>query len=132
MGNEPFKVKYPNIFRLSLLHKKPVSDFLANPNHSEPSWILHLRRGVSDREVGELADLVSTLEKVRVCRVLEYTWVWEIEPSGLFTSKSLFQSLIDKPISIPTKFHHFIWKISIPIKVRVFGWLLLTLKKLNT
>ena len=72
-GNEPFKVKYPNIFKLSLLHKKLVSDFLVNPNHPEPSWIFHLRRGVSDGEVGELADLVSTLERVRVCGVLEDT-----------------------------------------------------------
>ena len=129
--NEPFKVKYPNIFRLSLLHKKPASDFLTNPSNPEPSWNLHLRKGVSEREMVELADLVSTLERIRVCGVLEDTWVWEKELSGLFTCNSLFKTLIDKPTFISSKFYHFTWKLSIPIKVRVFGWLL-TLKKLNT
>ena len=79
----------------------------------------------------ELVELVSTLERIRVCGILEDTWVWEKELFGLFTCNSLFKTLIDKPIFIPSKIYHFIWKLSIPIKVRVFGWLL-TLKKLNT
>ena len=57
--------------------------------------------------------------------------MWEKEGSGFFTCKSLFKYLIDKPTNAPFKFHQFIWKISIPNKVRVFS-LLLVLKKLNT
>ena len=57
--------------------------------------------------------------------------MWELEGSGIFTTKSLFKSLIDKPFFNHYNFYHFIWKTSIPNKVRVFGWLL-TLKKLNT
>ena len=79
----------------------------------------------------ELADLLSALERVRVCGVLEDKWVWEKKGLGLFTSKSLFRSLIDMPNYSPFNFYHFIWKISIPNKVKVFGWLLI-LKKLNT
>ena len=82
-------------------------------------------------EVVELAKLLSTLERVKVCGVSEDKWVWEKEGSGLFTCKSLFKHSIDKPIYAPLKFHHFIWKISIPNKVGVFSWLLI-LKKLNT
>ena len=130
-GSEPFKIKYPNIFRLSLLHNKLISDFLTGSLNPEPSWNLHLRRGVSEREMAEQSILLSSLEKVRVRRVLENRWVWEKENSGLFTCKSLFLSLIDKPSYNPTKFYHFIWKILIPNKVKVFNWLLI-LKKLNT
>ena len=79
----------------------------------------------------ELAELLSTLERVRVCGVSEDKWLWEKEGSGLFTCKSLFKHLIDKPFYTPLKFHNFIWKISIPNKVKVFSWLLI-LKKLNT
>ena len=68
---EPFKDKYPNHFRLSLLHNRPVIDFLDNPINLEPSWNLHLRRSVSEREVAELAGLLSTLERVRACGVLD-------------------------------------------------------------
>ena len=57
----PFKVKNPSLFRLSLLHNKPVSEFLANPNNSKPSWNFHLRRNVSEREISELSQLLSTL-----------------------------------------------------------------------
>ena len=52
---EPFKDKYPNLFRLSLLHNKPISDFLVNTTNSDSSWNLHFRRHVSEREFGELA-----------------------------------------------------------------------------
>ena len=83
------------------------------------------------RELPEVAGLLSPLERVRVCVALEDKWVWEKEGSGIFTSKSLFKILIEKLNYNPYNFYHFIWKILIPNKVRVFGWLL-TLKKLNT
>ena len=86
---------------------------------------------MSEREVVELTELLFILERVRVYGVMEDKWVWEKESSGLFTTKSLFKHLIDKPTFIPLKFHNFIWKISIPNKVRVFSWLTV-LKKLNT
>ena len=75
--------------------------------------------------------LLSTLERVRVCRVSIDKWVWEKEGSGVFTCRSLFQTLIDKPTYTTLNLYHFTWKISIPSKVRVFCWLLI-LKKLNT
>ena len=125
------KAKFLNLFRLSILHNKLVSNFLHNSFNSEPSWNLHLRRNVSEREVVELAELLSTLERVRVCGLPEDKWVREKEGSRLFTCKSLFKHLIDKPTYTPLKLHHCIWKISIPNKVRDFNWLLI-LKKLNT
>ena len=32
-----FKFKFPNLFRLSTLHNKPISDFLDNPFNPQPS-----------------------------------------------------------------------------------------------
>ena len=128
---ESFKVKYPNLFRLSFLQNKPVSDFYTTIANSVPSWNLHFRRRVSERELLEIAGLLSDLERVRMCAALEDNWEWEKEGSGIFTTKSLFKALIDKPIFNPYIFYHFIWKTLIPNKIRVFGWLL-TLKKLNT
>ena len=66
---DSFTDKYPNLFRLPLSHNRPVPNFLDNPFNIEPSWNLHLRRRVSEREMEELAGLLSTLERVRVCRV---------------------------------------------------------------
>ena len=128
---ESLKAKYPNLFRLSLLHNKPISDFFVNTINPESSWNLHLRRSVSERELVELADLLSTLERVRVYGAIQDKWMWDREGLGLFTCKSLFKSLIDMPNYTPFNFYHFIWKISISNKVRDFGWLLI-LKKLNT
>ena len=118
-GSQPFRIKFPNIFRLSLLRNKSVSNFITTTFNLEPSWNLHLRRCVSDQEMAELSELVSSLERVRVCEVLEDRWVWEEETLGMLTCKSLFLSLIDKPTFNPTKFYHFIWKILVPNKVRV-------------
>ena len=77
----PFKVKYPSLFTLSFLQNKPISEFLANPVNPESSWNLHLRRSVSEREMVELVQLLSTLERVRLCGILEDKWVWEKEGS---------------------------------------------------
>ena len=51
--------------------KKPVSNFVSNISNSVPSWNLHLRRRVSERELPEVAALFSTLERVRVCGPLK-------------------------------------------------------------
>ena len=120
--SESFKVKYPNLFRLSFLHNKPVSAFFSNTTNPVPSWNLHFRRRVSERELPEVACLLSILERVRVCAALENKWVWEKESFRLFTSKSLFKNLIDKPTYNPHNFCNFIWKILIPNKVKSF-WL---------
>ena len=103
----------------------------ANITNPVSSWNLHPRRRVSERELSKVAALLSTLERIKVCVPLENKWVWDKEGFGIFTSKSLFKTLIDKPFFNHYNFYHFIWKTPIPNKVRVFGWLL-TLKKLNT
>ena len=63
---------------------------------------------MSERELVELAELLSTLERVKVYGVSEDKWVWEKEGSGLFTCKSLFKHLIDKSSYSPLKCHNFI------------------------
>ena len=75
MERKQLKAKFPNLFRLSTLHNKPISDFLDNSFNSELSWNLHLKRNMSEREVVELEELLSTLERVRVCGVLEDRWM---------------------------------------------------------
>ena len=70
-GNESFKIKYPNLFRLSLLHNKHVSNFLIKNINQEPSWNFHFRRSMSERELEELSNLRSPLERVRVCGAMK-------------------------------------------------------------
>ena len=130
VDREPFKDKYPNLFRLSLLHNKPISAFLVNAINPESSWNFHFRISVSDRELEELADLLSTLERASVCGALQDKWVWRGKVQD-FSLANRFSKLTDLPNYTPFNFHHFIWTISIPNKVTVFGWLLI-LKKLNT
>ena len=66
-----------------------------------------------------------------MCRVLEDKWVWINKVQDFSLANHSFKSLLDKPSYNPFKFHHFIWIVPIPNKIRVFGWLLI-LKKLNT
>ena len=73
----PLKVKYPSLFRLCLLHNKPVSEFLAIQDDAEPSWDLHLRRNVTKRRCRSYPGCYPTW------RGLGYAALWRINGCGI-------------------------------------------------
>ncbi|EXB36980.1 hypothetical protein L484_018358 [Morus notabilis] len=127
-GEESLAASFSNLFRLSNLHNQAISSFYSIGNDATISWNFHFRRNPSERELGEVVGLLSCLEGVRVCVALEDRWVWDLEGSGIFSCKSLFNSLVDNQSFPPFPFYYFVWKISVPTKILGFWLVTFTLE----
>ena len=88
------------------------------------NWILHFLRELLDREIDQLIQLLQILESIRVSSAIEDKRVWIVDSSSVFSCKSAFIWLI-KDDSLPVNLQaKIIWKLTIPIKIKVFCWLL--------
>ena len=127
MGENSLEALFPSLFRLSSLKSRPISEFY---NHSSltlggnTSWNLHFSQGLRDREIEQLIELLQFLETKRMSTSVEDRRDWIVDSSGLFSCKSAF-IWVRKDDSLPVNLHaKIIWKLNIPVKVKVFSWLL--------
>ena len=127
------KSLFPSLFRLSTLHSRPIADFVDQTRLQDEgytSWILHFSRNLRDREILQLQDLLQRLDRRHLCNSLEGNRIWQADSTGSVSCKSAFAWLRrDYSISDNNQ-AKCIWKLSIPVKVKVFSWLLV-LGKLN-
>ena len=133
VGENSLKSLFPSLFRLSTLNSRPISDFVDQVRLLEEgytSWNFHFSRSLSDREIHQLQDLLQRLEGRHLCNSLEDRRVWLADSSGLFSCKSAFTWLRKDTSSPVLNQVSCIWKLTIPIKVKMFTWLLV-LDKLN-
>ena len=94
------------------------------------SWNFHFSRNLSDREILQLQSLLQILDGRHLCNTLEDKRIWLADSSRIFSCKSAFGSFTESnsfPINHQVKC---IWKMTIPVKVKVFIWLQV-LGKLN-
>ncbi|XP_024195633.1 uncharacterized protein LOC112198748 [Rosa chinensis] len=95
------------------------------------SWDFGFRRNLNDQEIEEFASLMVKLENVRSVESKPDERRRKLEPNGKFSCKSFHSFLISggsDPIFPPAKF---IWKVKVPTKVKILGWLVV-LGKTNT
>lgn len=88
------------------------------------SWNFNFPRNLNDRAVGKLVDLLSRLEHVSLVPTLEDKWVWAVYFSDSFSCKSFFDKLIDKSHIPLFPFHKKIWSACVPLKIKMFMWIL--------
>ena len=127
MGENSLEAMFASLFRLSSLKSRPISEFY---NHSSLSmggsttWNLHFSRGLLDREIDQLIQLLQILETIKVSPAVEDRREWIVDSSGIFSCKSAF-IWMRKDVSLPVNLQaKVIWKLTIPVKVKVFSWLL--------
>ena len=92
------------------------------------SWNFHFSRNLLDREIIQLQALLQTLEGRHLCNTVEDSRIWLADSSGLFSCKTAFAWLRNDnslPVNHQAKC---IWKLKIPIKFKVFIWLLILVK----
>ena len=77
-----------------------------------------------DREIDQLLQLLQLLETKRLCSSAKDRRDWIVDSSGVFSCKSAFiwmRKDNSLPVNLAAKI---IWKLNIPVKVKVFTWLL--------
>jgi hypothetical protein len=81
---------------------------------------IFFRRAVVDNKLTEWLNLVARISNVELVDGSDH-FRWSLTNSGLFFVRSLYLHLIDTQ----TLFRHRkIWKIKIPLKIKIFLWLL--------
>ena len=61
----PFSIRFPSLYRVSSLYNALIFSILSRDPVGNPSWNFHFRRDPSERELGELVELLTCLEGVR-------------------------------------------------------------------
>ena len=73
-----------------------------------------------DNKLTEWLSLVARISNVELAEGLDY-FRWSLTKSGLFSVRSLYLYLID---TLTPFRHKKIWKIRIPLKIKIFLWFL--------
>ena len=132
-GEDSLKRLFSSLFRLSTFNNRPIADFAVHSGLQEEgytNWNFHFSRNLLDREIIQLPELLGRLEGRQLCDCVEDKRTWLADSSGIFTCKSAFVWM-RKDNSLPVNYQaKCIWKMPIPVKVKVFTWLLI-LGKLN-
>ena len=132
-GENSLEVLFPSLFRLSTLNSQPISDFVDETRlqvEGSTGWNFHFSsQNLLDREILQLQDLLQRLERRHLCTSIEGRRIWLADSSGIFSCKSVF-AWFGRDNSIPVNYQaKCIWKLSIPVKVKMFTWLLVLGKR---
>jgi hypothetical protein len=115
LGDQTLASQYPQLY--NIVHRK--HDTVANVMSSTP-----LNIGFRRRLIGDKWD-----QWVHLCqRLMEITlneeqdrFVWGLTQSGKFTVKSMYGDMINGQTRYLCKY---LWKIKIPLKIKIFMWFL--------
>ncbi|KAM7461588.1 hypothetical protein LguiA_029716 [Lonicera macranthoides] len=74
---------------------------------------------------------MGRLESYQFNQIMDGKWVWKAHIFGVFSCKSFLESLLDSTEELKFPHFDFIWKSSLPTKIKIFNWLAV-LGKINT
>jgi hypothetical protein len=115
MRDKPLKNQYPNLYNIARDPHATISKIMA----TRPLNI-SFRRALVDNNLREWLGLVAHISQVQLTEGSNFL-KWNLTKSGLFTVRSLYDHLID---THPPLRHRKIWKMRIPLKIKIFFWFL--------
>ena len=115
VGDLPFKVKYPSIYNIARDPHASVAHVMA----SRPLNI-SFKRALVDIKLVEWQNLVAQIVNVELVDGSD-TFRWNLTKFGLYTVRSYYLHLINNQ---PPFQHKMIWKLKIPLKIKIFLWFL--------
>jgi hypothetical protein len=116
LGDTPLSQQYPSLY--NIVHAKQAS--VATVMGQLPLNIGFRQAITGNREVS-WTHLCSRLINIHLTTQPD-TFVWKLTKSGIFSVKSMYLDYMDDH----TKFlRKYIWKIKVPLKIRIFMWFLL-------
>lgn len=112
----PLKIVFENIFKICNQQEMTIAEVFDGT-----TWNLTFRRNFGPWERMEWDELLQSLSGVQL--TTEYDTVrWMLEPSGRYTTRSLYRHLLN-PGAVYTPMTE-MWEAKIPLKVKIFMWLL--------
>ena len=115
VGTLQFRVRYLSLYNIVRDPHVTVAKVMA----TQPLNI-SFRRALVDNKLVEWQDLVAQIDHVNLVDGSD-TFRWTLTKSGLYTVRSWYLHLIDTQ---PPFRHKFIWKLKIPLKIKIFLWYL--------
>ena len=115
MGQRPFKDQYPRIYNIARQPHTSVASVLS----SEPLNI-SFRRALVDEKLQEWLDLVAKITNFNLVEGRDH-FRWNLHNDGIFTVRSMYLHEMNQ--HAPFR-HKLIWKLKIPLKIKIFFWYL--------
>jgi hypothetical protein len=103
--------QYPNLYNIARDPHTTVSKIMATSPLN-----ISFRRALVDNKLREWLGLVAQVSHVQLTEGSDY-FKWSINKPGLYTVRSLYHHLIDTQ---PLFHHRKIWKMRIPLKIKIF------------
>jgi hypothetical protein len=116
LGNVALKEKYPSLF--SIVRRKSSS--IANVMRSVPLNI-SCRRALVGQNLVYWHELCASIVHIQLNQAPDI-FRWNYHQNGLFSVKSMYLALINNGYIDRNKF---IWKLKMPLKIKIFMWYLL-------
>jgi hypothetical protein len=116
LGNEPLKEQYPALYRIV----RNKSDTIAVVLESTPPHVSFTRDLIGVRLASWQA-LVERLANIQLTDERD-EFRWNLHVNGIFSVDSLYKAILHT--DIPTRRNKSLWKMKIPLKIKVFTWYL--------
>lgn len=113
-GGKPFAVQFPRLFNLTF-----STDISAHRVFTEGWNVIRFRRTLVGDTLRQWEALKSSCSLVSLSDRKDKLF-WKLEARGTFSVGSLYRSLKRAKVPFP---YSFLWKIKIPLKIKVFLWL---------
>lgn len=115
MGDRPLGLVYPALY--NLVRKKNTT--VAHVLGTRPLNV-SFRRGLVNENLTNWHKLVALVALINLTDERD-TFRWDLNKNGLFTVKSMYLAMIQQEV---VSCMSLIWKIKVPLKIKVFLWFL--------
>jgi mannosylglycoprotein endo-beta-mannosidase len=113
IGDFPLSSRFVRLFQISADPQGLVSQF-----YRDGTWNIRFRRSFGVEEQDSWDELLAELREVHISDS-DDSVSWNLEPSGTFSTKSLYQRMIQGASVAHAKD---VWKAACPLKVRILIW----------
>jgi len=118
-------VKYPRLYQISCQQQQFIKQM---GSHTDAGWEWNYiwRRPLFDNEVDMADGFLGETAQTAIQPHKADTWVWKPDPSGQYTTKSVYDLLLGESLG-ENRDGGFseLWKLKIPAKSAVFAWTLI-------
>jgi hypothetical protein len=115
VGDKPLKVTYPSLYNIVRDRHATVSKVM-----SACPLNISFRRALVGNKLLDWLNFVAKVSNVELVDGSDY-FKWNLTTSGLFSVRSLYLHLMDTQTPF---LHKKLWKIKIPLKIKIFLWFL--------